>query len=106
MTKLEMSGMKARGDDFANVEPVLAVSVSSIGILRSVGDGARAVTSPSVGVKPAGQNPESTKGALQSRSVCSGNPDLGARKYGFVGCFGRGEQLLVATRSSFSKGAL
>jgi hypothetical protein len=24
MTKLEMSGMKARGDDFANVEPVLA----------------------------------------------------------------------------------
>jgi hypothetical protein len=54
MTKLKMSGMKARGDDFANVEPVLAVSVSSIGILRSVGDGARAVTSPSVGVKPAG----------------------------------------------------
>ena len=42
----------------------------------------------------------------QSRSVCSGNPVLCARKYGFVGCFGRCEQLLVATRSSFSKGAL
>jgi hypothetical protein len=41
-----------------------------------------------------------------SRSVCSGNPVLRARKYGFVGCFGRCEQLLVATRSSFSKGAL
>ena len=42
----------------------------------------------------------------QSRSVCSGNPVLYARKYGFVGCFGRCEQLLVATRSSFPKGAL
>ena len=42
----------------------------------------------------------------QSRSVCSGNPVLYARKYGFVGCFGRCEQLLVATRSSFSKGTL
>jgi hypothetical protein len=41
----------------------------------------------------------------QSRSVCSGNPVLCARKYGFVGRFGRCEQLLVATRSSFSKGA-
>ena len=41
----------------------------------------------------------------QSRSVCSGNPVLCARKYGFVGCFGRCEQLLVATSSSFSKGA-
>ena len=41
-----------------------------------------------------------------SRSVCSGNSVLCARKYGFVGCFGRCEQLLVATRSSFSKGAL
>src|SRR5437016_3022387 len=58
-----------------------------------------------MGVKPAGQNPGSTKGAAQSRSVCSGNPVLCARKYGFVGCFRRGEQLLVATRSSFSKGA-
>jgi len=42
----------------------------------------------------------------QSRSVCSGNPVLYARKYGFIGCFGRCEQLLVATRSSFSKGTL
>jgi len=41
----------------------------------------------------------------QSCSVCSGNPVLCARKYGFVGCFGRCEQLLVATRSSFAKGA-
>jgi hypothetical protein len=42
----------------------------------------------------------------QSRSVCSGNPVLCARKYGFVGCCRRCEQLLVATRSSFSKGTL
>jgi hypothetical protein len=41
----------------------------------------------------------------QSRSVCSGNPVLCARKYGFVGCLGRCEQLLVATSSSFPKGA-
>jgi hypothetical protein len=65
--------------------------------------------SPAVGVKPAGQDPGSTKGALQehqqSRSVCSGNPVLCARKTGFVGCFSRGQQLLVATRRSFSKDA-
>jgi hypothetical protein len=42
--------------------------VSFIGILRSVGDGARAVTSSAVRVKPAGQNPESTKGALYSHA--------------------------------------
>jgi hypothetical protein len=41
----------------------------------------------------------------QSRSVCSGNPVLCAKKYGFVGCLGRCEQLLVATSSSFPKGA-
>jgi transposase len=39
------------------------------------------------------------------RSVCSGNPVLCPRKYGVVGCLRRCEQLLVATRSSFSKGA-
>ena len=41
----------------------------------------------------------------QSRSVCSGNPVLCARKYGFIGCFGRSEQLLVATSSALPKGA-
>ena len=42
MTKLKMSGMKAPGDDFANGS--CWVSVSFIGILRSVGDNVRAVS--------------------------------------------------------------
>jgi hypothetical protein len=82
------------------------------GILRSVGDGVRAVTTevPQRALKPAGQDPGSTKGALQehqqSRSVRSGNTVLCARKYGFVGCFRRCEPFMVATPSSLSKGAL
>jgi hypothetical protein len=43
--------------------------------------------------------------AMSLRSSSGSRTTGGARKYGFVGCFRRGEQLLVATSSSFPKGA-
>jgi hypothetical protein len=42
---------------------------------------------------------------LYSHALFAAEIQYFARKYGFGGCFRRGEQLLVATRSSFSKGA-
>jgi hypothetical protein len=81
------------------------VSVSFIGSSVRFATASRAVTTeaPQQGLQPAGQIPgarvRSTR-PQQSRSVCSGNPVLCARKYGFVGCFRRCEQLLVATSSS------
>jgi hypothetical protein len=85
--------------------------VSFIGILRSVGDGVRAVTTeaPQWALSRRGRIPGAPRALYKTPTVMlclqRKSSALCARKYGFVGCFGRGEQLLVATSSSFSKGA-